>query len=144
MGIVSNDRVSRVYFRILAAFFAMGAVLHVGDLIGLRLQYRLGMGPNLAFSEMPLQFQAATVFLAIFDTLAAIGLWRLAWWGVLSFLTLAGTELIAYARFAHYFGEDMLHLAVFHGIAIRLSTILLVQNVLRKRKDLEGIPGRTT
>jgi hypothetical protein len=54
----------------------------------------IGEGPDSSFSTQPLPWQAATVYFAIIDLVAAVGLWLAAVWGAVVWLT-AGVSMAA-------------------------------------------------
>lgn len=141
MRFIPHDRLLHGYLHVLALLFLVGAVLHIGDLLGFRLQARLGMGDHQTFSHMPAMEQATTIFLAVFDTAVVIGLWRLQAWGVVCFLLVSLSELIAFGGFPDYFhDQDLLHLMWFHLVTIGIYVILMamgnfLNEPIRENKD---------
>jgi hypothetical protein len=49
----------------------------------------VGDGPGSSFEASPVAFQAATIFFAVIDLVAAVGLWLAAAWGGVVWLTAA-------------------------------------------------------
>jgi hypothetical protein len=93
----------RIYLKVLSLCYLFGAVLHLMDLLSLRLD----------FSTLTPVWQFWIVYLLIFDFLAGIGLWRLKFWGVVIFLIVASSQLVMYLGFKDIFG-DQLPLILFH------------------------------
>ena len=58
----------------------------------------IGEGPDSTFSLQPIPWQTATVYFAIIDLLAAVGLWLAAVWGAVVWLT-AGVSMAAVQLF---------------------------------------------
>lgn len=103
----SSSRCLDFYERFLAICYAIGFVLHVADLLDLRL----------VFSGMSPIWKAWIIFLIVFDPIAALGLWTRRWWGVATFLIVAISQLIAYVGFTSVFGSQPF-LIMFHCITL--------------------------
>lgn len=103
----------RFYLRTLALFYAVGAGLHLADLLDLRL----------LFSEMTTIWRFWVVFLLIGDSLAAIGLWCGKYWGQVFFVGIAVSQLVAYLGFPGVFG-DQRELIAFHFVALGIYAFL--------------------
>lgn len=103
----------KVFLRILAVIYFVGAVLHGMDLFDLRLK----------FSEMDLTWQTWILYLFAFDLVASIGLWKQKAWGVALFLLISISQLIAYVGFASKFGNQ-LPLVIFHFLTIAIFLAL--------------------
>lgn len=97
----------KIYLKVLACFYFVGSLLHLLDLLDLRLK----------FSEMSLVWQIWIIYLMVIDILAAVGLWRQKSWGILLFLTVAASQLIAYIGFVGIFGRQD-SLIVFHVLTL--------------------------
>lgn len=110
-----------IYLRFLAICYFVGFVLHAMDVLDLRLQ----------FSQMSLIWQIWIVYLLIFDFLASVGLWLARAWGIVIFVTVAASQLIAYIFFQNIFGSQML-LVYFHFATIGMFSLILVQRKLRR------------
>lgn len=93
----------KIYLRALAAFYLIGFLLHFADFFDLRLKY----------SEMSTGWKVWIVYLGLMDLAAAIGLWFQHTAGIVLFLIVAISQLIAYIGFRHYFG-DQFSLIYFH------------------------------
>lgn len=97
----------KLYLRVLATLYLVGAILHVGDLLGIRLN----------FSEMNSVWKTWIIYLTIGDSVAAIGLWFQKKWGELAFQLIAYSQLIAYLGFRSTFG-DQTELIIFHTVSL--------------------------
>jgi hypothetical protein len=96
-----------LYLRFLAVCYLSGFLQHLADLFDLRLK----------FSQMTPVWKAWVIYLAVFDALATVGLWRRQLWGVALFLFIAGTQLVAYLGFPETFGAER-GLVVFHVVTV--------------------------
>ena len=109
-------------FRIILAICYLGGfILHVLDILNLRLH----------FTEMDSVWKTWIIFLAIFDLLTAIGLFRKKLWGELVFLLVAVAQLVAYTRFQQIFGQQEF-LIRFHTVCLGTYGILKVLEACRK------------
>ena len=106
-------KIMKIYLRILAVLYLIGALLHVLDLFDQRL----------IFSQMDSLRKAWIVYLTIGDSIAAVGLWRLKKYGEITFLVVAVSQLIAYGIFKSVFG-DQTPLIIFHVVTVLLYGIL--------------------
>ena len=79
---------------------------------------------RLKFSEMNPIWKSWIIYLAIFDLVAGIGLWKNRNWGFLFFLFVTASQLLAYTVFSGFFGEQ-LPLIVFHCVALCIYFLLL-------------------
>jgi hypothetical protein len=74
--------------RVAGGFMIFKGLTHWTSLLG------FGDGPASRFQQQPLDGQAATVFFAVIDLVAAVGLWLAAAWGAVIWLT-AGVSMAA-------------------------------------------------
>ena len=90
------------FLRIVAAYSLMFGILYWIRLIGFY--------PGLLwrFDLMPLQWQAATVTLAVLFPFAAIGLWMLTAWGAAVWFLCAVIEMVMYVGMPEIFGNRQL------------------------------------
>ncbi len=93
--------------------YAVGFVLHLLDVLNLRLQ----------FDTMDSIWKTWIIFLLIFDLLASIGLFWKKFWGELLFILVAVVQLIAYTQFKAIFGEQDF-LVIFHSACITFYVLL--------------------
>jgi hypothetical protein len=106
-----------VYRRLLAIAYAVGALLHVADVFGLRLE----------FSRMPMVWKAWILFLMVGDVIAAVGLWKHRGWGVAAFLTIAFSQLFAYSFCVETFGRQSF-LVGFHVVTLSVYAYLWLRH----------------
>jgi hypothetical protein len=97
----------KTYLRVISILYLIGFLLHVADVASLRLD----------FSGMNTTWKVWIVYLLIMDLIAAIGLWNQKTFGIVFFLIVAGTQLVAYTVFRSFFGEQT-ELIVFHIITL--------------------------
>lgn len=102
----------------LAIAYSVGAILHLFDILNLRLD----------FAAMDPLWKFWIVFLFVFDTLAAIGLFKKKLWGEILFLLIAVSQLVAYIQFKNIFGNQDF-LVNFHIVCIVLYAILKSVNL---------------
>ena len=69
------------FLRIMAGFSLIKGLYHWAVVVG------IGDGPDNAFVMHSLPWQTATVFFAVIDLVAAVGLWLAAVWGAVVWLT---------------------------------------------------------
>src|SRR5262245_45126319 len=72
-----------VYVRVLAVISLIKGLYHWARVCG------IGEGPNSTFEVAPIAWKAATIFFAVIDLVAAVGLWLAAAWGGVVWLTAA-------------------------------------------------------
>jgi len=77
-----------IFLRAMAVVSMIKGLYHWAVVLG------IGEGPDSSFSTQPLPWQAATVYFAIIDLVAAVGLWLAAVWGAVVWLT-AGVSMAA-------------------------------------------------
>ena len=81
-----------LFLRTVAGLSLLKGLYHWAGIAG------IGAPPGEAFDAAPLPWQAATVFFAVIDLVAAVGLWLAAAWGGVVWLTaaisMAGVELL--------------------------------------------------
>src|SRR5438132_13203456 len=70
-----------LFLRIVASLSLVKGLYHWAGIAG------IGAPPGEAFDANPLPWQAATVFFAVIDLVAAVGLWLAAAWGGVVWLT---------------------------------------------------------
>ncbi|MBO0756008.1 MAG: hypothetical protein J2P54_09120 [Bradyrhizobiaceae bacterium] len=87
-----------VFQRIMASISMLKGLYHWALVCG------FGAEPYGGFESHPVHWQTATVFFAVFDLVAAVGLWLAAPWGVVVWLTssvaMVGVEMF----FPHVYG----------------------------------------
>lgn len=70
-----------LFLRVMAVLAMSKGLFHWGVVLG------IGEGPDTLFTRQTLPWQTATVFFAVIDLLAAVGLWLAAAWGAVVWLT---------------------------------------------------------
>jgi len=68
----------------------------------------VGDGPGSSFEASPVAFQAATIFFAVIDLVAAVGLWLAAAWGGVVWLTAAISMAAVELFFPQVYGGAVL------------------------------------
>jgi hypothetical protein len=69
-------------------------------------------GPRDGFIDMPTPAQTATVFFAIIDLVAAVGLWLAAPWGAVVWLTSSVSMVVIDVFFPQVYGEQIVVVVV--------------------------------
>jgi hypothetical protein len=70
-----------LFLRIMAVVSLLKGLYHWGQVVG------LGAGPDDDFEAHTIAWQTSTVFFAVLDLIAAVGLWLAAAWGAVVWLT---------------------------------------------------------
>ncbi len=95
-----------LFLRVMAALSLAKGLYHWAAVCG------IGVRPENAFEAQALPWQAGTVFFAVIDLVAAVGLWLAAAWGAVIWLTavvsMAAVELI----FPQVFGGNIVVVVV--------------------------------
>ncbi|MCM2276740.1 MAG: DUF6163 family protein [Oligoflexia bacterium] len=115
------------YLRALAIAYFAGFVLHLLDVMGLRLN----------FASMSRLWQGWVLFLLCGDLVAAAGLWLRASWGIRAFLSIATAQLVAYLGFPREFG-DQRFLIGFHGVTLSIFLLFRLKLWREDRRKGEG------
>ncbi|MBR2691827.1 MAG: hypothetical protein IKE42_28565 [Aquamicrobium sp.] len=76
--------------RLLSVVWIGKGLMHWMTILGLGLVFE----PGPAFETRPLTFQAITVYFAVFDLVAGVGLWLTATWGGVLWLLAAVSQLL--------------------------------------------------
>ena len=87
-----------VYLRAVAALSLVKGLYHWAGVAG------IGDSPGAGFEANALPWQAATVFFAVIDLVAAVGLWLTAAWGGVVWLTAAISMAAVELLFPNIFG----------------------------------------
>ena len=67
----------------------------------------VGDGPGSSFEASPVAFQAATIFFAVIDLVAAVGLWLAAAWGAVVWLSSVVSMAVVEVFFPNVFGGSI-------------------------------------
>ena len=109
-----------LFLRIMAVLSLMKGLYHWAIVCG------IGDGPDATFETAPMPWQAATVFFAVIDLVAAVGLWLTAAWGAVVWLTAAISMVAVQILFPNIYGGSMTPVFVELGLlAIYLWLALL-------------------
>jgi hypothetical protein len=111
-----------IFLRVMAALSLMKGLYHWSIVCG------IGDGPDATFETAPLPWQAATVFFAVIDLVAAVGLWLTAAWGAVVWLTAAISMVAVQILFPDIYGGSLTPvlvelglLAVYLGLALQAA-----------------------
>jgi fatty acid desaturase len=127
----AEDDASPPYGEYLVWFMRAVAVLWLAKgLMHWSLVLGLGEGEDTRFLAMPMITEAATVFFAVLDLVAAVGLWMAAAWGGVIWIIAAMSHLLLNVFMPHVFGRQLSFISV---IAV-LVAIYLGLTYLAARK----------
>ena len=90
-----------LFLRIMAVLSLLKGLYHWAIVCG------IGDGPDASFETAPLPWQAATVFFAVIDLVAAVGLWLTAAWGAVVWLTAAISMVAVQILFPNIYGGSL-------------------------------------
>jgi hypothetical protein len=90
------------FLRLMAAVSLVKGLYHWSRVVG------IGVGPAEMFEYHSVAWQAATVFFAVIDLVAAVGLWLAAAWGAVIWLTAVASMLAVEIFFPQVFGGGLL------------------------------------
>ena len=91
-----------LFLRAMAAISMFKGLYHWAQVCG------IGFGETLSFEYHSIAWQTATVFFAVIDLVAAIGLWLAAAWGAVIWLTSVASMLAVEIFFPQVFGGGWL------------------------------------
>jgi hypothetical protein len=87
-----------LFLRVMAGVAMLKGLYHWAQLLG------IGQGPGSAFELRPVAWRAATIYFAVLDLVAAVGLWLAAAWGGVVWLTAAISMAALEQFFPQVFG----------------------------------------
>jgi len=105
-----------IYVRFLSVVFLVAGLNRWATILGFGL-------PNGDFLTQPSPVIVATMFFAVADLVAAVGLWLLASWGTVVWMISALTETALYSAFNPQFGSNYALMA-FHLGSVALYALL--------------------
>lgn len=73
---------------------------------------------SVAFEQRSMMYQATTIFFAVIDLVAAVGLWLTAAWGGVVWLIAAGSQLMLGYFFPRVMGFDAVTAGIYMAMAI--------------------------
>jgi len=91
-----------MFLRVMAVLSLLKGLYHWSIVCG------IGDGPDATFEGAPLPWQAATVFFAVIDLVAAVGLWLTAAWGAVVWLTAAISMVAVQVLFPNIYGGSLI------------------------------------
>lgn len=110
------------YLRIMAILLLGGGVIHWARIVGFT-PWR-----GVWFWDMPVEWQAATVFFGVLDLVAAIGLWLAVSWGTVMWLFRALCQVVMHTAFSDVFGRRPYEISFYVGtIAVYLLFLYLME-----------------
>ena len=115
-----HDRLARmldIYARSLAGAMMLFGFYHWAVIFGLLAD------TGGTFEAMPAAWQVATIHFAVFDLVAAVGLWMRVAWGNVVWIYAALSEVVLHTIFYEKFAFDFL-LVAFHLITIATFAVL--------------------
>lgn len=105
-----------VYVRVLAIAFLVSGLRRWAVVLG-------PLAPGGDFFNLSPEWMVAIGFFAVFELVAAVGLWLLASWGTVVWLIAASTEVVLHTVFRDTFGFEPVILA-FHATTVVIYAIL--------------------
>jgi hypothetical protein len=99
-----------LFLRAMAVLSLLKGLFHWSIVCG------IGDGPDASFETAPLPWQAATVFFAVIDLVAAVGLWLTAAWGAVVWLTAAISMVAVQILFPNIYGGDLAPVVIELGL----------------------------
>jgi hypothetical protein len=105
-----------IYVRFLSAVFLFAGLMRWATILGLG-----SVGDN--FLKLPAPVIVATLFFAVADLVAAVGLWLLASWGTVVWMISALTETALYGAYNPQFGSNY-PLMAFHIGTVAVYALL--------------------
>jgi fatty acid desaturase len=91
-----------LFLRVMAMISMLKGLYHWAQVVG------IGFGETLPFENHSIAWQTATVFFAVIDLVAAVGLWLAAAWGAVIWLTAVASMLAVEIFFPQVFGGGWL------------------------------------
>ncbi len=91
-----------LFLRVMAGVSMLKGLYHWSRVCG------IGVGPNEGFEFHSIAWQTATVFFAVIDLVAAVGLWLAAAWGAVIWLTAVASMLAVDVFFPQVFANAVL------------------------------------
>ena len=109
-----------LFLRVMAGLSMLKGLYHWAVVCGIG-------GPEGGFEVQPLPWQAATVFFAVIDLVAAVGLWLAAAWGAVVWLTAAVSMAAVEVFFPQVYG-GRLFVVIVEGMLLFSYLFLAIQS----------------
>ncbi|MEJ8474190.1 DUF6163 family protein [Roseibium algae] len=106
------------YLRAIALLLIGGGVIHWARIVGF-VPWR-----GQWFWDMPVEWQAATVFFAVLDLVAATGLWLAVSWGTVMWLFRAMSQIVMHSLFSDIYGRRPYEIS-FYILTIAIYLLLM-------------------
>ena len=114
------------YLRAIALLLIGGGIIHWARIVGY-VPWR-----GVWFWDMPVEWQAATVFFAVLDLVAATGICLAVSWGTVMWLFRAMSQIVMHSVFADIYGRRPYEIAFYMlTIAIYLLLMYLMEREMR-------------
>ncbi|MEM8780054.1 MAG: hypothetical protein AAGF26_14505 [Cyanobacteria bacterium P01_G01_bin.49] len=115
------------YLRFLSICLLYGALVHIGNIIGLG---------EIPWAKTPVYWQLMDVILLIFDLVISVSLWLKTFWSIIAFtIGILILQILPYTLFRQYFvisPEDARNLTGLIGTEIVLIIILITLIIAKK------------
>jgi hypothetical protein len=99
-----------LFLRVMAGVSLLKGLYHWGQVCS------IGASPDQTFEVQSMAWQSATVFFAVIDLVAAVGLWLAAAWGAVVWLTSVVSMIVVEVFFPGVFGTSIFVLIVEMGL----------------------------
>ena len=99
-----------LFLRVMAGLSMLKGLYHWAVVCG------IGEGPDTSFTLHGMPWQTATVFFAVIDLVAAVGLWLAAAWGAVIWLTAVASMLAVEMFFPQVYGRGFITVIVEGGL----------------------------
>jgi Family of unknown function (DUF6163) len=110
-----------LFLRLMATVSMLKGLYHWSRVCG------IGVAPNQEFEFHSIAWQTATVFFAVIDLVAAVGLWLAAAWGAVIWLTAVASMLAIDMFFPQVFGNG-LSIGLTEGVLLALYLWLALKS----------------
>jgi len=115
------------YMRIISGLMLGAGVIHWARIVSY-VPWR-----GRFFPDMPTDWQAATVYFAVIDLVASIGLWLGVSWGAVIWLVVAASQILMHSAFSDTFGRRPYEITFYViTILIYLALVYLSERQARK------------
>jgi hypothetical protein len=109
-----------LFLRVMSAVVMAKGLYHWSVVCG------IGTGPAGGFEAQTLPWQTATVFFAVIDLVAAVGLWLAAPWGAVVWLTGSVSMIVVHLFFPQIYGVQTVIVSV-EAAVIAVYLVLAIQ-----------------
>lgn len=110
-----------LFLRLMAGVSMLKGLYHWAEVCG------IGVGQVELFENHSIAWQSATVFFAVIDLVAAVGLWLAAAWGAVIWLTAVASMLMVEIFFPQVFGGGVLTVGM-EGALLAVYLVLALKS----------------